>query len=45
MKIITDMTDLSPAFDLKRIAPAEDILFFDIETTGLRKESTQVYLI
>lgn len=45
MKIITDITDLSPAYDLSRIAPVEDILFFDIETTGLRKESTQVYLI
>ena len=45
MKIITDTTELKPAFDLSRIAPVEDILFFDIETTGLRKESTQVYLI
>ena len=45
MKIITDTTELKPAFDLSRIAPLEDILFFDIETTGLRKESTQVYLI
>ena len=45
MKIITDITDLSPAYDLSRIAPVEDILFFDIETTGLKAETSHLYLI
>lgn len=45
MKVFNDTTDIIPGYDLESIAPLEDILFFDIETTGLRKESTQVYLI
>lgn len=45
MKIITAEAETAPAFQLTELAPEEDILFFDIETTGFRKESTQVYLI
>lgn len=45
MKIITERTELVPACDLKAFGPEEEILFFDIETTGLKKETTQVYLI
>ena len=45
MKIVTKNTDFFPEYDLERIAPKEEILFLDIETTGLEKESTQVYLI
>ncbi len=45
MKIITEIADLAPAYPMDVYAPEEEILFFDIETTGLRKESSQVYLI
>ncbi len=45
MKVLTETADFSPEYDLEQLAPKEEILFFDIETTGLRKESTQVYLI
>lgn len=45
MKVITVNADRKPAFPVERFGPAEEILFFDIETTGLRKETTQVYLI
>ena len=45
MKIITKELDFLPSTDLSRICPPEEMLFFDIETTGLRKETTQLYLI
>lgn len=45
MKIITEKTEFVPACDLREFGPEEEILFFDIETTGLKKETTQVYLI
>lgn len=45
MKILTEEANLVPAFPVESLAPEEEILFFDIETTGLRKETTQVYLI
>ena len=45
MKLFTETIGFLPGYDLERFAPMEEILFFDIETTGLKKESTQVYLI
>ena len=45
MKIITEYLDLIPEIDIKGICSPEEMLFFDIETTGLRKETTQLYLI
>lgn len=37
--------ELTTAFDLSLIAPAEDIMFFDIETTGLSSWKSGLYLI
>ncbi|MBR3245544.1 MAG: ribonuclease H-like domain-containing protein [Parasporobacterium sp.] len=45
MKIITVPAETEPAFPVSEFAPENEILFFDIETTGLRRETTQVYLI
>ncbi|MGI6072793.1 MAG: ribonuclease H-like domain-containing protein [Lachnospiraceae bacterium] len=45
MKVITGKTDLTARYDLRNISPLREMLFFDIETTGLRKETTQLYLI
>lgn len=45
MKVLTETADFFPEYDPEQLAPKEEILFFDIETTGLKKESTQVYLI
>ena len=36
---------LTTAFDMSLIAPAEDIMFFDIETTGLSAWKSGLYLI
>ncbi len=45
MKVITESTDIIPSYDLSNISPLREILMFDIETTGLKKEATQIYLI
>ena len=37
--------ELTTAFDLSLIAPVEDIMFFDIETTGLSSWKSGLYLI
>ena len=37
--------ELTTEFDLSLIAPAEDIMFFDIETTGLSSWKSGLYLI
>ena len=46
MIVITRELDLAPdcAF-LEKLPAAENILLFDIETTGLKKETTQLYMI
>lgn len=36
---------ITPGYDLSALAVPEELLFFDIETTGLKKETTQLYLI
>jgi len=45
MKIITGKAGFEPEYDMRSICPPEEMLLFDIETTGLKKETTQVYLI
>lgn len=45
MKIITTPAKLHGEPQIESIAPKSDMLLFDIETTGLKKETTQVYLI
>lgn len=45
MKIITTSIQDIPDYNIESIASKEDVLLFDIETTGLKKETTQVYLI
>lgn len=45
MKIITEPAKLHAEPQIESIAPKGDVLLFDIETTGLKKETTQVYLI
>ncbi|MBO6308113.1 MAG: ribonuclease H-like domain-containing protein [Oribacterium sp.] len=37
--------ELTTEFDMSMIAPAEDIMFFDIETTGLSSWKSGLYLI
>ena len=45
MKIFTEYTDIRPSYDMRDISPLGEMLLFDIETTGLKKETTQIYLI
>lgn len=45
MKLIIEETDIIPGYDMENISPKGEMLFFDIETTGLKKETTQIYLI
>ena len=46
MNIITkQFKDLDLKYDLSHIAPLEDILFIDIETTGLSPRNSEIYLI
>lgn len=46
MNIITkQFSDLKLNYDLSQIAPLEDILFMDIETTGFSPASTTLYMI
>ena len=37
--------DLHPGYPLERIAPVDDVLFLDIETTGFTAKSSNLYLI
>ncbi len=37
--------DIQPLYPLERFTRPENILFIDIETTGLSRESTTLYLI
>ncbi|MCI2049709.1 MAG: ribonuclease H-like domain-containing protein [Lachnospiraceae bacterium] len=39
------LPDQAPGYPLGSISPLTDLLFFDIETTGLRKETDIVYLV
>lgn len=45
MKYIFEKTELRSSYNIRNISPAGEMLFFDIETTGLKKETTQIYLI
>ena len=45
MKIITRPAELNGEPQIESIAPKGDVLLFDIETTGLKKGTTQAYLI
>ena len=45
MKIITRPAELNGEPQIESIAPKGDVLLFDIETTGLKKGTSQVYLI
>ena len=46
MNIVTNQfKDLKLNYDLTRIAPLEDILFLDIETTGFSPASSVLYMI
>ncbi len=43
--IITDLEDLKPSYPIENITNPEEILFLDIETTGLSPRSSNLYLI
>ena len=45
MKTIKHPVAFPDTYPLERIAPREDILFFDIETTGFSGDTSQLYLI
>lgn len=45
MKIISNETDFKLSEKLESTWPSGKVLLFDIETTGLKKETTYVYLI
>lgn len=46
MQILEDiLTDNPPLTDITEFCPKDKILFIDIETTGLKKETTSLYLI
>ena len=46
MQILTDFfEDIHPGYPIENIAPIDKILFIDIETTGLSRELTDLYLI
>lgn len=46
MQVINDIyPDIHPGYPLERFAKVDRILFIDIETTGLSRESTKLYLI
>ncbi|MCR5001073.1 MAG: ribonuclease H-like domain-containing protein [Lachnospiraceae bacterium] len=46
MQILTDFfDDIHPGYPINNIAPIDKILFIDIETTGLSREHTDLYLI
>ena len=39
------LDSFTPGYPLERIAPVDDILFLDIETTGFTAKSSNLYLI
>lgn len=43
--ITTKFTDLTPGYDISLLADPEDVLFLDIETTGLTAKNSNLYLI
>lgn len=46
MKVIQkSIADKQPAYPIERLAPLDQILFLDIETTGLTAKSSNLYLI
>ena len=45
MKAITRPLEVIPEYNLRSICSLEEMLLFDIETTGLKKETTQLYLV
>ena len=46
MQIFTDFfNDIHPGYPIDKMAPLDKILFIDIETTGLSRELTDLYLI
>ncbi|MCF0229876.1 MAG: ribonuclease H-like domain-containing protein [Parasporobacterium sp.] len=45
MKYIKRKPGILPEYDLRSICPVEKMLLFDIESTGLKKETTQLYLV
>lgn len=46
MQILTDFFEnIHPGYPIDKIAPIDKILFIDIETTGLSRELTDLYLI
>ena len=45
MKVINRPLEVIPEYNLRSICSLEEMLLFDIETTGLKKETTQLYLI
>ena len=45
MKLFVEETDIYPSYNIENISPRGEMLFFDIETTGLKKETTQIYMI
>ena len=46
MQIFTDFfPDIHPGYPIEKLAPLDKILFIDIETTGLSRELTDLYLI
>lgn len=46
MQVIKELNNgINPGYPIEKYAPLENILFIDIETTGLSKEHTDLYLI
>ena len=46
MQVIKELNNgINPGYPIEKYAPPENILFIDIETTGLSKEHTDLYLI
>ena len=39
------LDSFTPGYPLERIAPVDDVLFLDIETTGFTAKSSNLYLI
>ncbi|MCF0143160.1 MAG: ribonuclease H-like domain-containing protein [Parasporobacterium sp.] len=45
MKVFTGKENIEPEYSIANLGTEENILFFDIETTGLKKETSLTYLI
>lgn len=43
--ITTKFPDLKPEYDISLLANPEEVLFLDIETTGLTAKNSNLYLI